>query len=471
MNTSQTLTRCIALLLLAVILLPSCNPDKNNTNPNGNTTTPVFKKVSEFDHTITTGWNEKFLEVERYAAGYRPGPAPRALAYLGLSAYEACVAGMTDHKSVATKFPDLKIPQVDITSEYNWDVVANASYSYLMPRFFETSATKYVQLIAEYQKTNETKLAASVAPDVYARSQKHGIAVATAVWAWATTDSYGHNGHLSPFGSGYDWKAKFKKPGDWEPTVPGPGKPMFPQWGEARRFAMTAEERLCKPPIPYNTDPKSAYYAQGLEVYKASAVKTQTAEGKWIGEFWSDDLLNLTFSPGPRWVAIANQIYIKEKSNLETALLVNAKIGMAMNDAAVSCWYSKYYYNLERPENYIKNFIDPTWEPALDNPLTGDKGFTPPFPAYPSGHSTMGAAAASVLSDQFGYAYTFTDYCHDTRTEFVGKARTFKSFYEAASENAYSRVPLGVHWRMDCEEGVVLGITCGHKVNAFSWIK
>jgi membrane-associated phospholipid phosphatase len=107
----------------------------------------------------------------------------------------------------------------------------------------------------------------------------------------------------------------------------------------------------------------------------------------------------------------------------------------------------------------------------LNNPLTGEKGITPSFPAYPSGHSTMGAAGAAVLSDAFGYAYAFTDYCHDTRTEFVGKARPFRSFYEAATENALSRIPLGVHWRMDCEEGVVLGIACGHKVNTFAWEK
>ncbi|MBK9109947.1 MAG: hypothetical protein IPM92_16655 [Saprospiraceae bacterium] len=132
-------------------------------------------------------------------------------------------------------------------------------------------------------------------------------------------------------------------------------------------------------------------------------------------EYWSDDLLNLTFSPGPRWIAVANQIINIEKSNLETAIEAYAKCGMALNDAAVGCWNSKYYYSIERPDTYIKKVIDPNYKPNLDNPLTGDVGFTPPFPAYPSGHSTMGAAGAEALASVFGYSYSMTDRCLEGR--------------------------------------------------------
>jgi hypothetical protein len=40
-----------------------------------------------------------------------------------------------------------------------------------------------------------------------------------------------------------------------------------------------------------------------------------------------------------------------------------------------------------------------------------------------------------------------------------------------ANENAYSRIPLGVHWRMDCEEGVRFGIEIGRRVNDLPWKK
>jgi hypothetical protein len=64
-----------------------------------------------------------------------------------------------------------------------------------------------------------------------------------------------------------------------------------------------------------------------------------------------------------------------------------------------------------------------------------------------------------------------TDNCHANRTDFEGKPRAFNTFYEMAVENAWSRVPLGVHFRMDCEQGVNLGYRCGRKVNQIKWKK
>lgn len=83
----------------------------------------------------------------------------------------------------------------------------------------------------------------------------------------------------------------------------------------------------------------------------------------------------------------------------------------------------------------------------------------------------MGAAGAEALSSVFGYSYAMTDNCHKGRTDFIGAPRAYGSFYEMAEENAWSRVPLGVHYRMDCEQGVNLGIRCGRKVNALAWKK
>src|SRR5690606_8440892 len=153
---------------------------------------------------------------------------------------------------------------------------------------------------------------------------------------------------------------------------------------------------------------------------------------------WSDDLVGLTFSPGVRWTTIATQVIENEKANLETALEAYAKVGMSIGDAATACWYSKYYYNVERPITYIRKFIDPTYETNLFDPLTGTRNNTPSFPAYPSGHSTMGGAAAEALGSVFGYSYSLTDKCHLGRTEFEGTPRTFNSFYEMAQENSWS---------------------------------
>jgi len=451
------------LLLITGLTIASCKKDVVDDEPT------AFKQVDDYSNEAVYEWNETFLQVERYAAGYRPGPAPRAVAYMGLSAYEACIAGMPDFNSFNEYWAGFKVPAADATKEYHWPLVVSASYEYLMPRFFNKVPVAQEQLIKTTAKRLNEKYKAEVSAEVYDRSVNRGKEVAEAVWEWSKTDLVGHDHFLDPF-QGYDWVSKYKKAGDWEPTFPGPGKPMGGVWGKARTFAIKEDQKVCRKPIPYSEDPKSHLYSQAIEVY-AQNTPSLSYEAEWVGEFWSDDLLNLTFSPGVRFLAIGNQVLDREKSNLETAVWMTALVGTSCNDAGVACWNSKYYYNVERPESYIKRLIDPSWEPNLYNPLTGDEGVTPSFPAYPSGHSTMGAAGAEALGYIFGYSYGMTDNCHRNRTEFEGTPRTFSSFEEMALENAWSRVPLGVHFRMDSEEGVRFGKDIGRAVHRLPWKK
>jgi len=110
---------------------------------------------------------------------------------------------------------------------------------------------------------------------------------------------------------------------------------------------------------------------------------------------------------------------------------------------------------VERPETYIRKQINPDWKSLHE---------TPSFPAYPSGHAAFGAAAAEVLTDALGNKFELTDRTHEKRPEFAGTPRSYSSFAEMAQENAASRVLLGVHYRMDCEEGLRLGKIIGKKV-------
>ncbi len=435
--------------------------------------------VASFDAEAALRWNQMYLEIERYAAGYRPGPAPRSLGHLGLATYEACISGMPGYNSLAYLYNGLAIPKANPDQTYHWPTVVHAVYSTMLPLFFTQEPPAYVrdkwnamraELDAKYQDEAGT--------EAYNRSYDFGQAVAMAVWDWSTTDPYGHEAYKNPFGNfttgeTYNWEDHYDSPGDWEPTFPGPGKPMGPFFGQVRTFAIKQVDKLCWPVssyfMEYSEALNSEYYSQALQVYSKDAETDYVTE--WIGEFWSDDLLDLTFSPGPRWIAVANQVIELEGSNLETAIEAYAKVGMALNDAAVGAWHSKYHYNIERPDTYIRKLIDPTYKPNLENPLTGDIGLTPSFPAYPSGHSTMGASAAEALASVFGYAYGMTDRCHFGRAEFEGIPRTFGSFYEMAQENAWSRVLLGVHWRMDCDEGMRFGTVIGRKVNALPWKK
>ena len=50
---------------------------------------------------------------------------------------------------------------------------------------------------------------------------------------------------------------------------------------------------------------------------------------------------------------------------LDVAAEAYARLGIAVHDAFIVCWYAKYTYNLLRPVTYINRVIDPTWLPFL----------------------------------------------------------------------------------------------------------
>src|SRR5919198_2609 len=100
---------------------------------------------------------------------------------------------------------------------------------------------------------------------------------------------------------------------------------------------------------------------------------------------------------------------------LDQAAEAYAKVGIAVADAFISCWRTKFRENLLRPVTYVRRVIDPDWTPLL---------ITPPFPEYIPGHSIQSAAAAAVLTDLLGQV-AFVDHTHDARGP---AARRFTSF-------------------------------------------
>ncbi|MBK8350104.1 MAG: vanadium-dependent haloperoxidase [Saprospiraceae bacterium] len=463
----RSYTKIIFLFIAVATFFTSCKKDIVDT---GGT---EFRTVDSYDYKVVHEWNELWMEIERYAAGYRPCPTANALGYIGLANYEACVSGMPEYASLSALYNGLNIPKAFNNQEYHWPTVINSVNNYLYSRLLpEVDPTLYAKIKVLADK-NEKLFQDEAGQDVFIRSKNHGEAVAAVVWDWMKADAVTFDGYKDPFKNN-NWEERLNEPGAWTPTVPGPGNGMFPYWGKGRTLAIKDDMRLCKPYSVYvgnySETAGSPLYTQAVEVM-AQNTPSLSYQTEWVGEFWSDDLLGLTFSPPTRFIAIANQVYFNEKANLEECLLANARVGMALHDAAIGCWNSKYHYNLERPESYIKRLIDPSWEPNLYNPNTGDKGISPSFPAYPSGHATFGAAASEALASVFGYSYGMTDNCHRNRTEFSGYPRTFSSFFEMALENAWSRVPLGVHYRMDAEEGVRYGTEIGRVVNRLPWKK
>ena len=116
-----------------------------------------------------------------------------------------------------------------------------------------------------------------------------------------------------------------------------------------------------------------------------------------------------------------------------------------------------------RPNVYIHEFIAPDFQTNLYRLVYWPN---PSFPGYPSGHSCFASGAAGIFIDAFGNQTSFTDRTHEGREEFSGAPRTFSTFEQMAEENGYSRIPLGVHIRMDCTEGLRLGYEIADAVNA-----
>jgi hypothetical protein len=432
-------------------------------------------------------WNEVFLEIDRYAPGFRPSPGPRSLAYMGLSAYESVLQGMPRFNSLKGQFPDLKLPVAQANAEYYYPATVNESYYYMMHHFFDYLATRRPVEFAKIEKTYQDlrkNYVGRVPEAIVTRSEAFGKSMAKAVCDWETLDVIGHDAFLNPQPPTYIPPVG---EGLWQPTAPDFSKAAFPEMGKSRYFALKGAEQLAVPPLPYSENPDSKLYKEAEEVFRrVNAINEKKGnwfEDKWIAEFWSDDLLNLTFSPPSRLLAIANQVARRENLNLAECAELYAKMGLTLNDAGAATWKSKFHYNIERPVSYIRRVLAnkypsaSTWLSALNNPLTGVKGITPSFPAYPSGHSAFGGAGGAVLSSLFENncrnwgSYFFLDLSHLGRTEFVSTPRFFFSFKQLAEEDAISRIPLGVHYRQDCTEGVRLGELAAKRVLEMPWKK
>jgi PAP2 superfamily len=391
------------------------------------------------------------LQADRYTEGLKSPVAARAYAYIGVAAYLAAQsAGQPDLRLYLEHIlPDSIVPKPE-KGEFHMEAVLAVCYNQMFeslflgaPRNIEQARKALLeQQLAKFAQEKDTRtLDASVAL---------GKQVALAVLAWEKTDSIGHHAQMRNYDPNYQLP-----PGQscWEPCRDFPTPSLLPHWGRVRTFAIETSAFLASPPVTFSEQPGSALHIQALELVVMNA--PLSPENLQTAEFWSDDHPSLTFSSAGRWISITNQVIQKEQPQLSKTLETYLLVGIALSDALVSCWDSKYTYNLLRPETYVRRTMQPNWRPVMH---------TPPHPSYPSGHAQLASAAALALETLYGKEYAFTDRSHAGRTEFSSTPRNYKSFKQMADESAYSRIVLGVHFRMDCDEGARLGQLIGEAV-------
>jgi hypothetical protein len=167
------------------------------------------------------------------------------------------------------------------------------------------------------------------------------------------------------------------------------------------------------------------------------------------------------------WNRVARAASGRVKQDLWERARTFALLNMAMADAYIAGWDSKYHHNFWRPVTAIHlagNDGNPATAPdASFDPML----ITPPVPDMPSTHSALGAAAATVLAEAFGRDHVPFSFASTSALP-GNPVRSFRSFSEAARENADSRVRAGLHFRFATNAGLELGSRIGQQANRHS---
>jgi hypothetical protein len=258
-------------------------------------------------------------------------------------------------------------------------------------------------------------------------------------------------------------------------------------WGRVKPFVIdSAKSFRVAPPPALN----SAAYAAAFDEVKrlgGDGVTTpteRTAEQSTIGTYWAYDGMPSLCAPPRLYNQIALTVADQMGSDFFELTRLFTLVNVAMADAGIAIWESKYFYQFWRPVTGIREadegtgptgrgdgnpstVADLTYVPngAPSSNLSGPD-FTPPFPAYPSGHAGFGGALFEVLRRFYGtdnVAFTFTsDEYNGVTRDRDGVVRpihprSFTSFSQAEEENGQSRVYLGIHWSFDKTEGIEQG--------------
>ena len=279
------------------------------------------------------------------------------------------------------------------------------------------------------RKAAEQREAAVLSGRATASDVAAGLALGKSIAALVNARA-GSDGTRSAAGSPTLWKtlseaAVARGEVSWLSQESPARPPLLMNFGQVRAWTMTPAQVIQLEPGPPPSTSSQQMKDELAEV--KSTVENLSREQLAIALKWNDGVGTAT--PPGHWNAIAST-YVRDARMSEVrAARTYAILNMALHDASVGCWDAKMRYFNPRPAQ-----LDPAIKTTIG---------LPNFPAFPSGHSTYSAAAATTLG------YLFPEGASE--------------FNAMADEAGISRLYGGIHYRSD----IVQGKAHGERIGAF----
>lgn len=372
----------------------------------------------------------------------------RRYVYASIAAYESLVPFHSNYQSVAPMMNGLKAtPLPDTTQKYCLDLVAMAAHTYVSQKLVYKEDS-----IANFRKRQLEFYQDKMSNSMFEASISYGDSVGSHIVKWSKSDSFAYF-------RGREFFLTKNNPGSWEQTPPDFMEAIEPNWGRIRPVLVkSVREFQFDAPEPYSTNKQSRFYAIAKQVYDTVNSKdTNQLKTAW---YWDDNpnasvhyghaTINvLKVSPAGHWLSMFSTVARQKNYSLMETADGMVRLSSAIFDAFITCWHVKYKTDYLRPITAIHDLIDSSWNSPIQ---------TPAFPEYPSGHSVISSAAATVLTATFG-EYEFTD---SAEFKFGLGVRKFKNFREASNQACMSRLYGGIHFIDAIEKGKKLGNEVGN---------